>query len=57
MPVPCHYCGEPIRLSGPNKDNHRTMNLKQNGYWVKLIWHTHCDPFTVSTIVTRKDTP
>jgi hypothetical protein len=54
MPEPCHYCHQPVRTS---KDNHRTMNIKINGKWEHLIWHTHCDPFAVRTIVTRKEQP
>jgi hypothetical protein len=51
MPEPCHYCGKPVRTS---KDNHRTTTIKVNGEWTTLTWHTKCDPFKVSVVVTRK---
>ena len=51
MSRPCQYCGEPVLVS---KQNYRDQFLKKNGEWVKLIWHTKCDPFVVKTTVTKR---
>jgi hypothetical protein len=52
MPEPCHYCGQPVRIS---KDNHRTQHVDENGTWTYRIWHQTCDPFIVRVVVERKD--
>ena len=48
---PCQYCGEPVLVS---KQNYRDQFLKKNGEWVKLIWHTKCDPFIVKVTVEKR---